>query len=267
MRLSQVKTLLISFLCLLMVSLSPGVTKAYYGGLYGGLYGLYGMGLYGGLYGLYGMGLYGGLYGLYGMGLYGGLYGGYGLYSGLYGLYGGLYGGIMSPFGLQNMYFTIDTGSGLTYQVPFLQIAPFLGIAGLYTSLFPYLFNPPAAAAPVAAEQAGFWQGLWSNNIYSGPMTLNLVADPLTQALTGTAQLLTNYTLGVSVPVSGVALNGQVIVSGTGIGIGSQTFELDINGLLTSTTTMGGSYSLINLGSGAVVETGTINLVLTTPVV
>ncbi|MEW6381404.1 MAG: hypothetical protein AB1611_17625 [bacterium] len=262
MKLSQGKTLIIGILCLLTFTLSSGTAKAYYGGLYG-------MGLYGGMYGLYG-GMYGGLYGgLYGMGLYGGygMYGlyGMGLYGGMYGLYGGMYGGF-SPFGLQNMYYTIDTGSGLSYQVPFLQIAPLLGIAGMYSAMFPSLFNPAAAPA-VAAEQAGFWQGLWSNNVYSGPMTLNLAADPLTQALSGTAQLLTNYNLSVLVPVTGTALNGQVLVSGTGIGIGSQTFELDISGLLTSTTTMGGTYTIINLGSSAVVETGTINLALSAPVI
>ena len=283
MKISRGKNLIISFLCLLTFALSNGTAKAYYGGLYGmglygGMYGGYG-GLYGGLYGGMG-GLYGGLYGgygglyggLYGGGMYGGLYGGYGgLYGGYGGLYGGLYGGMyglyggMSPFGIQNMYQTIDTGTGLTYQVPFLQIAPLLGVAGLYNSLFPNLFNPSTPTA--SGEQAGLWQGLWSNNVYSGPMTMNLVADPITQALSGTAQLLTNYNLGVVVPVVGTALNGQVLVSGTGIGIGSQTFKLDVSGLLTSTTTMGGTYTIINLGSSAVVETGTINLALSTPVI
>jgi len=163
----------VSLICIfaLMLTLGMGTKQAnsyyggsLYGGAYGGLYGssLYGGaygGLYGGLYGggLYGGSLYGGLYGsslygggLYGGGLYGGLYGG-GLYGGLYGgsyaslygggLYGGLYGSTTNPFGLQNMYYTIQTGSGLSYQVPFLQIAPLLGVAGLYNNLFPSLFN------------------------------------------------------------------------------------------------------------------------------
>ena len=130
---------------------NTGLVGAYGGGLYGG--GLYGGGLYGGgLYGggLYGGGLYGGgLYGggLYGGGLYGGgLYGG-GLYGGgLYGggLYGGGWGSLYSwtnPFGIQNLYYPIDTGTGLNYQVPFVQIAPYLGMASLYNQLFPNLFN------------------------------------------------------------------------------------------------------------------------------
>jgi len=103
-------------------------------------------------YGLYG-GLYGGLlggYGLYG-GLYGGLLGGYGgLYGGLLGGYGGLYGGYgYSPFSYYNLYYPVQTAGGLTYQVPFLQIAPLLGVAGLYNQLFPNLFNPQPQPAPV----------------------------------------------------------------------------------------------------------------------
>ena len=102
------------------------------------------------------------------------LYGG--LYGGLYGMYGGLYGSIYgmggyNPFGLQNMYYTIQTGTGLSYQVPFLQIAPMLGMAGLYDSLFPSLFS--SASSP-AAEQAGTWSGIWTSGLVSGPVTLIL---------------------------------------------------------------------------------------------
>jgi len=64
-----------------------------------------------------------------------------------------MYGSSMySPFGLQNMYYSVDTGTGLNYQVPFMQIAPMLGVGGLYNSLFPSLFNPttPAVTAPAA---------------------------------------------------------------------------------------------------------------------
>jgi hypothetical protein len=133
--------------------LMGGLSGGYggYGGLMGGLYGGYGGygGLMGGLYGGYG-GLSGGLYGGYG-GLMGGLYGGYG------GLMGGLYGGMMgglssmysSPFGVQNLYYPVETTGGLTYQVPFMQIAPMLGIAGLYNQLFPNLFNPQPQLPPI----------------------------------------------------------------------------------------------------------------------
>jgi len=132
----------ILMICILVIALVLCFTNAnaYYGG-----YGL--MGMYGGL-----MGLYGG-YGL--MGMYGGLmgmYGGYGMMGmmGMYGMMGG-YGmmGMYSPFSYYNMYYPVQTAGGLTYQVPFLQIAPLLGVAGLYNQLFPNLFNPQPQPAPV----------------------------------------------------------------------------------------------------------------------
>ena len=307
MTVSKAKTVCTLFLCIVfIVCITEGTAKAYYGsglgsslyGLYGGGYGsyggyggLYGGGLYssyGGYGGLYGGGLYGsyggygglyggGLYGSYGSygGLYGGgLYGSYGGYGGLYGsMYGmgglmvGLYGSMFSPFGLQNMYLSISTGNGLNYQVPFMQGAPLLGIAGLYNSLFPNLFNSvsPSPAAIVAAEQAGTWEGLWSSGAVSGPMTLNLIEDPIFGTLTGFVQLLGNPTLGSLVDVTGEVLNNQIFVSGSGIGLGGMTFKIDVTGTLTSPETMTGNYTLIN--STSVVETGSFELALIPPII
>ena len=145
-------------------------------------------GMYGGMYG---GGMLGGLYGssMYGMGLYGGMYGG--MMGGMYGM--GMYGGMMSPFGLQNMYQTIDTGTGLSYQVPFLQIAPMLGVAGLYNSLFPNLFNSTtSAASTVAASRlaSGKVCGLivYSDDFEPGRRSGN-------PGPSGTAQLVTTTTL------------------------------------------------------------------------
>ncbi|MGA1874098.1 MAG: hypothetical protein ACMUIA_00660 [bacterium] len=257
MRLGKVK---ISLVILLFLMISPFAGQMGKGYAYYGLGGLYG-GLYGGSGGLYG-GLYGGL-GLYGMGgLYGGLMG---MMGGLYGMYGGLYGGgLTSPFGLQNMYYSINTGSGLNYQVPFLQIAPLLGMAGMYNSLFPSLFNPVAAAA-VAAEQAGTWTGVWTGDLVSGPITLNLVTDPILGVITGYVQLLGNPYLGSLVPVDGTVLNSQIYLDGSGLGIGSQTIKMEIIGTLTSATTMTGTYTLIN--STSIIGTGIFSADLTTPVI
>jgi hypothetical protein len=138
------KSILILFVLVIALGLCFSGAEAYYGGLYGGGYGgLLGgysslLGGYGGLLG--GYGLYGGLMG----GLYGGLLGGYGGYGGLYGGYGGY-----SPFSYNNLYYPVQTTGGMTYQVPFLQIAPLLGIAGLYNQLFPNLFNPQPQPAPI----------------------------------------------------------------------------------------------------------------------
>ena len=151
------KTVLILCILVIAVGLCFAGAEAYYGSYYGGLYG--GYGLYGGLMGGYGLyGGYGGLMGLYGG--YGGLLGGYSMYGGLMGLYGG-YGGLMglyggygmyggySPFSFNNLYYPVETAGGLTYQVPYLQIAPLLGVAGLYNQLFPNLFNPQPQIPPI----------------------------------------------------------------------------------------------------------------------
>jgi len=140
---------IIAIILVIGLSRAPKV-DAYYGmgGMMGGLYGmgmmggLYGMGMMGGLYGmgmmggLYGMGMMGGMYGMYGMGMMGGMYGMYGM-----GMMGGMYG-MGGPFSIYNMYYPVDTGTGLTYQLPFMTALPYIGMSSLYSQLFPNLFNP-----------------------------------------------------------------------------------------------------------------------------
>jgi hypothetical protein len=100
--------------------------------------------LYSGLSGLGGLGALGAYSGLGGLSLYSGL-GGLGSLGSLYGLGGlGAYSGLggYSPFSLSNLYYPVQTtAAGLSYQIPYLQLAPLLGVSGLYSQLFPYLFN------------------------------------------------------------------------------------------------------------------------------
>ncbi|MEW5803545.1 MAG: hypothetical protein AB1847_15740 [bacterium] len=268
---SKGKLLIISSILLFVLAVIPqGNVQAYYsygygsslyGGLYGsslygGLYGgLYGSSLYGGLYGgLYGSSLYGGLYGgLYGSSLYGGLYGGLygsslygGLYGGLYGssLYGGLYGGLYGSSLYGGLYGGLY-GSSL--------------YGGLYGGL--YGSSLYGGLRYGLAEQAGTWTGTWSTTttksvVYAtGPITLNLVLDPvLPTAVSGYVQLVGNPVLGVIVDVTGEILNNQIILSGAGLGIGSQTIQIDIVCSLTSPTDMTGTYTQIN--STSIIGTG-----------
>ena len=99
-------------------------------------------------------------------------------------------------------------------------------------------------------------------------MTLNLIDDPLLATVAGTAQLLGNPTLDALVEVVGEALNSQVIVSGTSIGVGGMTFELQIIGILITPDQMTGTYNLINLSSGGTItESGTFDLSLIAPII
>jgi len=101
----------------------------------GGMYGMYG-GMMGGMYGIGLYGMMGGMYGMYG-----------GMMGGMYGMYGGMMGGMYSPFSIADMYYPVETGSGLTYQLPFMMALPYIGMAGLYSQLFPNLFNSQAPAS------------------------------------------------------------------------------------------------------------------------
>jgi len=179
--------------------------------------------------------------------------------GGMGGIYGGSYGNY-SPFGLQNMYYNIGTGTGLSYQVPFMQIAPLLGVAGLYNSLFPSLFNtaPSVPAASIAAEQVGTWKGSWTSEGVAGPLTINLAEDPLLASLlSGYAQLLGNPYLGSLVSVTGEILNNQIYIEGSGTGIGNQNIKIEIIATLTSATSMIGTYTMIN--STSIISTGALD--------
>lgn len=212
------------------------------GGLYSSLYGSFG--LFGGSIGSLYSGLNYGLYGLYG-GLNSGLLNsGLGLYSGMMGLYGaglGLYGNM---FGLSGTSLFGPSGLGIL-----------TGTLGFGNTL--------ATIPTVTAEQVGTWTGTWTNFTLSGIMTLNLAEDLLTGALYGYAQLLGNTYLSALISVDGTVLNNQIFVSGSGVGLGNQTFTCEIIGILTTATTMIGTYNMINNSSGGtIVEQGSISLEL-----
>ncbi|MGA1869327.1 MAG: hypothetical protein ACMUJM_12375 [bacterium] len=147
-------------------------------------------------------------------------------------------------------------------------------IAPIPTLLAPTI-PVPTVVAPTAAisqlvplflvEQAGSWNGIWTNGLYSGPMTLNLVEDPIFGTLVGYVQLLGNPYLGSLVDVTGEVVNNQIYLTGSGIGLGTMTFTIDITGTLLDPTTMTGQYTLINATS--IVETGSFDLSLLPPII
>jgi hypothetical protein len=238
MNLSKVKTLITIFLFVfLFVCMTEGTVKAYYGSGLGSSYGMYGGGLYGSYGGYSGLGgIYGGsMYGL--GGLMGGMYGG-SMY-GLGGLYGGMYGGLMGGMygGLSGLY-----GAGLG------------GLGGLSSLRYGL------------AEQAGTWEGIWTTGITSGPLTINIVEDPVIGGiLVGFVQLIGNVVLPTLVDVTGEIVNNQIILTGSGTGLGSQPITIDLVGTLLSPTEIEGNYTLTQ-SSFSVKETGAFQATLTNPV-
>ncbi|MGA1869330.1 MAG: hypothetical protein ACMUJM_12390 [bacterium] len=145
----------------------------------------------------------------------------------------------------------------------------------LPTAPVPTVIAPTAAIsqlafipAPLAyVEQTGTWQGVWSSGLASGPMTLNIIEDPvLTNTIYGTVQLIGNVNLGVVVEIVGTVLNNQIIASGKGLGIGGTSVIIDLVGTLTSPSDMQGNYTLIKSGS-SIIETGSFQLTLNAPVI
>jgi len=131
----------------------------------------------------------------------------------------------------------------------------------------PTVIPPTAAISQLLAEQAGTWEGLWSTGLTSGPLTINLVEDPiLLGTVTGFVQLVGNFVLPTLVEVTGEVLNNQVILTGSGLGIGSQIITIDLVGTLLSPTEMEGNYTLIKPGP-SIREVGAFQAILTTPAI
>ncbi len=115
------------------------------------------------------------------------------------------------------------------------------------------------------AEQAGAWIGLWSSGISSRSMTLNIVEDPVNPiVLAGVVQLIGNTLLTNPVDVTGEFIDNQVILTGICSGLGNWPTRIDIVGTLISPTELAGNYTLTK--QLAVIQTGTFELTLTTPV-
>ncbi|MGA1871640.1 MAG: hypothetical protein ACMUJM_24190 [bacterium] len=96
------------------------------------------------------------------------------------------------------------------------------------------------------AEQAGYWDGFWFSylKLQAGPMNLNLVEDPVTGALSGTATLILNKLIQAPVSVSGINTGaGYFGLSGTFFDpINLITYTLELSCVLTSDTSMAGDY-------------------------
>jgi|GEM_PF-4440059 len=131
-----------------------------------------------------------------------------------------------------------------------------LGLSGLGGGLLGGLASPAvstpatAPATAVAAEQAGYWSGYWFSlyKLKGGLMTLDLVEDPVTLALSGTAFLALNQFKIPPVTVSGPNPGtGTFTLTGTYVDvINLITYAIQLNCVMTSDTTMNGDYMIVD---------------------
>ncbi len=126
-----------------------------------------------------------------------------------------------------------------------------------------------AASAPVrSAAQTGTWFGTWQSTYIAfivlwnnGPMTLNIVVDPLFGTVLGTALLAGSRYTNIPFDVTGVKINNLISLEG----IPALGFGITITCVLTSPTTMTGFYTVT--AAGDLRDEGTFNLTLSSPVI
>ncbi|MEW6379147.1 MAG: hypothetical protein AB1611_06025 [bacterium] len=146
---------------------------------------------------------------------------------------------------------------------PVIQVPYLTSIIPAASSLAPALSS--SAGLPMRrAAQTGTWTGTWTSTYiayivlwHTGPMTLNIAVDPLTGTAVGTCILTGSKYANFLVNVSGVEANSVITLSGF-LGTG---YDLLINGVLTSPTTLTGYYTVTGTNI-PVLDEGVFSLVL-----
>jgi len=139
-----------------------------------------------------------------------------------------------------------------------------LATLGSSVSLLPGPLSPVRAAA-----QSGTWTGTWQSTYIAfpilwntGPMTLNIVEDPLLGTVAGTAILAESRYASIPFEVAGVIVNNTISVEGflyTG-------YDCAITGYFTSPTTTDGFYTVLGT-SIPILDEGIFSLSLIPPVI
>ncbi|MBN2372503.1 hypothetical protein JXL19_01775 [bacterium] len=118
------------------------------------------------------------------------------------------------------------------------------------------------------AAQTGSWLGTWQSTYIAfpvlwntGPMSLNIVEDPLLGIVTGTAILQDSRYASIPFDVSGVIVNDTITLEGflyTG-------YDCVLTCIMTSPTTITGFYTVLGT-SIPIMDEGLFNLTLNPPV-
>ncbi|MEW6379149.1 MAG: hypothetical protein AB1611_06035 [bacterium] len=190
------------------------------------------------------------------------------------------YGGFFNPYVFSpGLYRTAASYYPVFDPFASLLYAPFdpLLSASYYPALptLPFAPLPAPAILPATtavtptrtAAQTGTWVGTWTSTWiayivlwHSGPMTLNIVVDPLLGTVYGTALLAGSRYTNIPFDVSGVRVNNIISLEG----IPKLGFLIDVTCVLTSPTTMNGFYAVT--AAGDLVDEGIFDLSLLAPV-
>ncbi|MEW5803419.1 MAG: hypothetical protein AB1847_15100 [bacterium] len=148
---------------------------------------------------------------------------------------------------------------------PFFAVNPFIPTISPLSALIP----ASTAVAPVpirTAAQAGTWVGTWQSTFiafiilyHSGPMTLDLIENPLLQSLSGTGILQGSRYTNTLFDVRGVIPTSSTFELNA---ILSGGYAIVLNCILTSPTTMIGTYTVSFGFGGSAIDTGIFNLTL-----
>jgi hypothetical protein len=153
-------------------------------------------------------------------------------------------------------------------SLPFLQI-PYGGLT--MGPIMPNLLTPTITSLAVPlpmrmAAQAGTWIGTWQSTFIafiilfnSGTMNMTLIENPTLNTLDGTVILVGSRFADTLFNVRGVLTNPTSFVLE---GIVAPGNALVLNCILTSPTTMTGSYTVSSGFGGQVLDTGVFNLTL-----
>jgi len=158
--------------------------------------------------------------------------------------------------------------SAISLPSPFLP--PYLSptLAAASTALNPVAPPSLSAAAGIpmrTAAQTGTWSGTWTSNYiafivlwHTGPMTLNIVVDPVTGAVAGTGTLQGSRYASILFNVTGVEANSAITISGF-LGTG---YNIYIDGILSSPTTVTGTWKVVGTAGGTILDYGVFSVTL-----
>ncbi|MCL6584662.1 MAG: hypothetical protein K6U11_13655 [bacterium] len=193
------------------------------------------------------------------------------------------YGGFFNPYVFSPGLYRVAAGSYPLFD-PFASLLSTTFNPLLTPSYYPIIPTFPFAPLPTpvtlptttalttptrTAAQSGTWVGTWTSTYiayivlwHTGPMTLNIVVDPLLGTVLGTAVFAGSKYASIPFSVDGVKVNNVISLSG----LLSTGYSMVMTCILTSPTTMTGFYTVEGTHI-PILDEGVFDLTLQAPVI